>query len=129
MKTLKQNHNILNNSNNAVHNCLIPDLELKAIIQEGSPDVADSEWFTKRIMHRLPEKRKRPQMSIAEKLCYIASAVILIAGWGATLVHAWKFGLTPLTVTLAAILPAITLFCALTVAAPVLRRTFGELWP
>ena len=68
-------------------------------------------------------------MSIVEKGCYIASASILIAGRGATLAHACKFGLTPLTLTLAAVLPVITLFCILTVAAPIISRAFNELWP
>lgn len=109
--------------------CFVSDKNLKSIIEKGAQEVSDAEWFTKRIMNRLPEKHVRPRMSLAEKFCYAASIVILISGWLATVIHACRFGLTPLTIALAAIIPSIALFCILTVVAPALRRTIGELWP
>ena len=105
------------------------DRNLWELIRERLPQAPEDVWFSQKVMNRLPEKRKRQHMPLAEKFCYIASLVFLITGWGATLINALRFGLTPLTLTLAAILPAITLFCVFTVAAPALRRTFGGLWP
>ncbi len=94
------------------------DRKLRELICERLPQAPEDVWFSQKVMNRLPEKRKRQH-----------SLVFLITGWGATLINALRFGLTPLTLTLAAILPAITLFCVFTVAAPALRRTFGGLWP
>ncbi len=86
------------------------DRKLRELICERLPQAPEDVWFSQKVMNRLPEKRKRQHMPLAEKFCYIASLVFLITGWGATLINALRFGLTPLTLTLAAILPAITLF-------------------
>ncbi len=58
----------------------IIDHHISEIIKKQLPDAPADQWFVKKTMNRLPEKRKRMR-STAEIISYALSVVIIIAGW------------------------------------------------
>ena len=47
------------------------DRKLRELICERLPQAPEDVWFSQKVMNRLPEKRKRQHMPLAEKFCYI----------------------------------------------------------
>ena len=57
------------------------DNSLKSIIRDELPDAPADEWFTRKVMNRLPETRQRAKVSLPERICYISGAFLLVAAW------------------------------------------------
>ncbi len=86
------------------------DNSLKSIIRDELPDAPADEWFTRKVMNRLPETRQRAKVSLPERICYIS------------IMFATTNGFTRTTITIAAVLPVVTLFCISIFAVPAIKR-------
>ena len=58
----------------------ITDRHISEVMKQQLPDAPVDQWFIKKTMNRLPEKRKRMH-STAEIISYTLSIMIIIAGW------------------------------------------------
>lgn len=56
------------------------DNDIKKLLQEGLPKSPRPEWFTKKVMNRLPEKRK-PSYCWIEYPFYAIALIIYIGAW------------------------------------------------
>lgn len=56
------------------------DNDIKRLLQEGLPQAPRSEWFTRKVMNRLPERR-RPSYSWIEYISYAIALIIYIGAW------------------------------------------------
>ena len=98
------------------------DNSLKSIIRDELPDAPADEWFTRKVMNRLPETRHRAKVSLPERICYISGAFLLVAAWIYSIMFATTNGFTRTTITIAAVLPVVTLFCISIFAVPAIKR-------
>ena len=108
-------------------NPMISDPELKNIIKTRLPEAGENPWFVNRVMNRLPDKPDKRVISWAERSCYIIASLILVGIWVTTLVHTYIFGLTTARILIAALVPALSLVCAVIVAAPSIRKIIHSL--
>lgn len=58
----------------------IDDGRLRALLQNELPRERRDEWFTRKVMNRLPEK-ERPLFSTVEKVTFAVTALLLAGGW------------------------------------------------
>lgn len=56
------------------------DASLRQLFKEELPRERKDEWFVKKTLNRLPEKR-RPTFSRPEIISYVLSVLMLISGW------------------------------------------------
>lgn len=56
------------------------DESLRILLKRDLPKERNDEWFVRKVMNRLPEKRN-PTFSRPELISFILSALILISGW------------------------------------------------
>lgn len=56
------------------------DISLKRLFKDQLPKERKDEWFVRKTMNRLPERR-RPTFSVPEIVSYVLSALILLSGW------------------------------------------------
>lgn len=56
------------------------DISLKRLFKDTLPVERKDEWFVRKTMNRLPERR-RPMFSAPEIVSYVLSAIILLSGW------------------------------------------------
>lgn len=56
------------------------DTRLQDLLQKELPLERRDEWFTRKVMNRLPEK-ERPLFSTVEKVTFAVTALLLIGGW------------------------------------------------
>lgn len=97
--------------------------DIRNLFHSELPPAPADEWFTKKVMNRLPEKRYRTPLSLPEKLCYIIGIFMLIAGWGSSFAFTMTHGLTATTLTIAAVLPVVTFVCICVFAIPAIRKS------
>ena len=107
--------------NNQTRNICECDRLIKEMLTRELPEASADEWFTNKVMNRLPDKHKK-SASWAERICYIIGAAILLISWGAAFVHTCIYGLSIPVVTIAAAMPVITVVCLLVFFAPEIRR-------
>lgn len=98
------------------------DRQLKSLIKEELPHAPSDEWFANKVMNRLPEKRHGFHASLPEKICYGMGAVFLIAAWVYSITFTNANGITPISITMAVVLPVLTLFCIGIFAIPAIKR-------
>lgn len=98
------------------------DDALKHLIQRDLPKERKDEWFVRKVMNRLPEKRK-PTFSRPELISFVLSTLILISGW------AWLWSrfnteesLTYSSLAMGGALIVMTFGLLVTVVYPILRR-------
>ena len=56
------------------------DIELGNVLKQGSWDAAPNEWFTHRVMHKLPAKKNKSALHVAW-MCYIAAVMVCVGFW------------------------------------------------
>lgn len=56
------------------------DNELRQMIKDGAFDAAHDEWFTRRVMNRLPEPADRSAQRWGW-VCYLAAALVCVGFW------------------------------------------------
>ena len=61
------------------------DNELGKLLKQESWDADSNEWFTHRVMNKLPAKRNNSALHFAW-VCYIAAALVCVGYWVWTLV-------------------------------------------
>jgi len=98
------------------------DDAIRKLVKDQLPAAPADEWFTNKVMNRLPEKRYRSRLSLPEKLCYLAGALTLITGWGCSLAYTLAHGLTITILTLAAVLPVVAFVCICVFAIPAIKK-------
>jgi len=98
------------------------DRKLKEILDTSLPEAPENGWFTRRVMNRLPEKKRNAPMSIAEKCCYLMGWAGFVGAWIFSVIYTLNNGLSMTTFILAAILPVITLVCVGTLVFPAIRK-------
>lgn len=98
------------------------DVKLRQLIDESLPQAPADQWFTRKVMNRLPDKPERTAKSLPEIICYAIGIFMLVAGWGCALGYTWLNGLTMSTLMLAAVIPVVALVCLCVFAIPAIRR-------
>ncbi len=53
---------------------------LRELLQKELPKERSDQWFTRKVMNRLPEK-ERPLFSTVEKATFVVTALLLAGGW------------------------------------------------
>ena len=99
------------------------DDRLSKILKDELPGASSDEWFFRKVMNRLPDRKPRPRTSVAERIFYLLGVIVLFSGWGYNLIHTLHHGLTPTSLIIAAIVPVVALFCLCIIFMPALRRT------
>ena len=99
------------------------DIRIRERLQASLPDVADGEWFTRRLMNRLPEKRRSRLPGVLQWACYGASAILLLTTWAYCMADIARHGLSATSLTLAAVIPAVVIFCMSVFAVQAVRRS------
>ena len=56
------------------------DNELGKLLKQESWDADSHEWFTHRVMHKLPVKKNNSALHLAW-MCYIAAALVCVGYW------------------------------------------------
>ena len=100
----------------------IGDSALHDMIQDNLPKAPADEWFTRKVMNRLPDKQAATSMGLPEKLCYIAGVLLLMTGWGYAIGYMLHNGLTMSALIVAAIFPIVALFGLFVFAVPAIKR-------
>lgn len=98
------------------------DDALRKLFAESLPEAPKDEWFTRKVMNRLPDKPARRKQSIMERVCYAIGILGLLSGWGYAASYTLTNGLTANMLIIAAVLPLITLFCISIFAIPAIKR-------
>ncbi len=57
------------------------DEHLRELLHKELPMERRDQWFTRKVMNRLPEK-ERPLFSTVEKVTFVVVALALAVGWG-----------------------------------------------
>lgn len=120
---MKHPESIHNTSDCGKHTLQESEAQLRSILRSELPGAPADEWFLPKVMNRLPEKRQGIHASILEKICYAASAILLIAAWIYAIVSTTANGISQITFVMAAILPVVTLFCIGIFTLPAIRRS------
>ena len=58
----------------------IDDKELARLLKEQLPEAGRNEWFTRKVMNRLPEKQQR-SFGWLLPLAFAVSIILCLAGW------------------------------------------------
>ena len=98
------------------------DIAIGKLLKQELPQAPADEWFTRKVMNRLPEKRNGNRTSMPEKICYILGILTLIATWIYAIIFTGNNGLTQSSLVMAVTLPVVTLFCITIFALPAIRR-------
>lgn len=98
------------------------DKILKETLQAKLPQAPTDEWFTRKVMNRLPEKKPTSPVSVPEKICYGLGVILLLAAWIYSIIFTRTNGITSTTLAMAAILPMVTFFCIGIFVIPAIRR-------
>ena len=61
------------------------DIELGNLLKQEAWDAQQNEWFTHRVMHKLPAKKNNSALHLAW-ICYIAAVLVCVGFWIWTLV-------------------------------------------
>ncbi len=98
------------------------DDTLRNLIKRDLPKERKDEWFVKKVMNRLPDKRK-PTFSRPELISFVFSTLILVSGW----LWLWnrfntEESLTYDSLAMGGVLIVMTFGLLATVAYPILRR-------
>ena len=56
------------------------DMELSRLLKEQLPEAGRNEWFTRKVMNRLPEKQQR-SFGWLLPLAFALSIILCLAGW------------------------------------------------
>ncbi len=101
--------------------------DIAARLQAGLPQAPDNEWFTPRVINRLPEKRHNRVAILVQWLCYLLSLGALGTGTWLTVDYILANGLTAGSLVILASIPVLAIFCTIVMAAPAVRKAFeGE---
>jgi len=96
-------------------------------LQAGLPQAPENEWFTRRVMNRLPEKRYNRGARLIQWLCYLISFGALGTGAWLTVDYILDNGITMGSLIFLALIPVLAIFCTGVMAAPAVRKVFeGE---
>lgn len=96
-------------------------------MQADLPDAPANEWFTPRVMNRLPERRRSPAAILLQWACYLLSLAALATGGWFTVDSILNNGLTVYTMVLLCFIPLLAIFCTALLAAPAVRKVIdGE---
>lgn len=98
------------------------DSDLKDLAKTELPESPENPWFTKKVMNRLPEQNPASRFGFLKIVCYCLAALAIVAGWALTCYNIATVGFTTSTVTALIALPMVTLYCAIAVALPIVRR-------
>lgn len=103
------------------------DRDIAARLQAGLPQAPDNEWFTPRVINRLPEKRHNRVAILVQWLCYLLSLGALGTVTWLTVDYILANGLTAGSLVILASIPVLAIFCTIVMAAPAVRKAFeGE---
>lgn len=99
------------------------DDTIRNLLKRDLPKERKDEWFVKKVMNRLPEKRK-PTFSRPELISFVLSTLILLSGW----LWLWnQFNseemLTYSSLAMGATLIVMTFGLLSAIAYPILRRS------
>lgn len=98
------------------------DSELKEILSDNLPQAPKDEWFTRKVMNRLPDKPQKSAMGFAEKSCYFLGTLLLIGTWSYYMTNAIKNSITIDTLIAAVTVPLIAFICIAIYAIPAIKR-------
>lgn len=62
------------------HHIDVTDNKLRKILQSDLPEAPDNQWFTKRVVNRLPERNRWATATVGQWICYALSSIALLAG-------------------------------------------------
>lgn len=110
------------NNKSAIGHYSAADDALRKLFNESLPESPKDQWFTRKVMNRLPDKPVRRKQSIMERVCYAIGILGLLSGWGYAVSYTLTNGLTANMLIIAAVLPLITIFCISIFAIPAIRR-------
>ena len=103
------------------------DRRIASRLQTELPEAPANEWFTPRVMNRLPEKRRSPAAILTQWICYLLSLATLATGGWFTINSILHNGLTIHTMVLLCFIPVLAIFCTVLLAAPAVRKVIdGE---
>jgi hypothetical protein len=102
------------------------DKDLKTLLDKELPAAPADEWFTRKVMNRLPEAEAKPKVGWIDKAIDIVVAMALVGWWIAAMVSTMHYGLTVGTLCMAIMLPCLTVFLIIVYWAPWLRRLWRE---
>lgn len=100
------------------------DRELTQLVRNNLPKAPADKWFNRKVMNRLPDRRRTRIFTTAEKISYTASFLFLCIAWILQLTTIHSSG----TFTISDILICFSLFAAVVILSgsiliPVLRRS------
>ena len=82
------------------------DIELARMLKEQLPEAGRNEWFTRKVMNRLPEKQHR-NLHWLLTVAFVAAFVLCLGGWAYFLHNLnWQVILVHDVVTLASLFAA-----------------------
>lgn len=99
------------------------DRQIRTELQKTLPAPSDGEWFNRRLMNRLPDRRRRLIPTILQTACYILAGIILLGSWVYCVVDVAHNGLSPITLLTAALIPAMAFACLAVIAFQAVRHT------
>lgn len=98
------------------------DSRLKELFNEELPAGPENPWFNKKVMNRLPEKKRIYRWSFLRIVFYAIAFIGLMAAWFITSYNATTEGFTSTNILCLIFLPLVTIFCAAAIAIPVIKR-------
>ena len=103
------------------------DRRIAAQLRNSLPQAPENEWFTRRVMNRLPEKRHNRLAVLVQWICYLLSLAALGIGAWLTIDNILIHGLSTSSLVFLAIIPLLAIFCTGMMAAPAVRKVIdGE---
>lgn len=102
-----------------IHNI---DRLIASKLQEGLPQAPENEWFTRRVMNRLPDTRHNRAARLIQWLCYLISLGALATGSWLTIDYILEHGITLGSLIFLAMIPVLAIFCTGVMAAPAVRK-------
>lgn len=91
------------------------------------PQAPENEWFTRRVVNRLPDKRHNRVASAIKWFCYLLSIAGLGCGAWFTVASVLENGITLGSLLFLSLFPILAVFCTIIMASPLVHKVFdGE---
>lgn len=102
------------------------DNELRKLLNDKLPQANENEWFTPRVMNRLPERSHWATAKIWQWVCYILGIVGLIAGIIISGEGVIEYGLSLLSLVSVLTISLLLLTCGAIIMTPTLVKMLRE---
>lgn len=116
----------MKNINIESENHAAEDLRIAEMLRSQLPDARENQWFTRRVVNRLPEKKHYGRLSLIQLICYLAgvSAFIVAVIYSGRMLVSSQFSLISILSILS--VSMLIMICGAVILTPALVRILRD---